>query len=147
MMKDVFLVEYGTLQSGDPGGCQPGLHLKWDFLNEHSWHQPKQLRSDARVSIGYLACPSGHQPGLKNEEREEWVFVENADSLAAPAVTGQGASKKQSSQLSDESQGPSGRSAGQFEWFTRVGNLGELAQLQRSPARACVSKDSENSSS
>ncbi len=58
---------------------------------------PKQLRSDARVNTRYLACPSGHQPGLDNEEKEEWVVVENSDSLAAPAVTSQGASRKQSS--------------------------------------------------
>ncbi len=69
---------------------------------------------------GYLVCPSGHRPGLDKEERKGWVVVKNADSLAAPAVTGQGASKKQSSQLSIESQGLSGRRPGQLEWFTRV---------------------------
>ncbi len=47
--------------------------------------------------------------------------MENTDSLASPAVAGKGASKKQSSQLSIGSQGPSGR----LERFTRVGNLGE----------------------
>ncbi len=55
---------------------------------------PKQLRSDARANTGYLACPSGRQPVLEKEERKEWVFVEVADFLTAPAVTGQGASKK-----------------------------------------------------
>ncbi len=49
---------------------------------------------------------------LDKEERKEWVFVENADSLAAPVVTSQSASKKQSSQLSIESQGPSCRRPG-----------------------------------
>ncbi len=86
-------------------------------------HQPKQLRSNVRMNTGYLACPSSRWPGADREERKEWVFVENADSSAAPAVTGQGASKKQSSQLSIESQGPSSCRPGQLEWFTRVGNL------------------------
>ncbi len=70
------------------------------------------MRSDARVNTGYLACPSGRRPGLDKEERKESVFVENVDSLAAPVVTSQGASKKQSSQLSIECQGPSGRQPG-----------------------------------
>ncbi len=73
--------------------------------------------------------------------------MENADSLAAPAVASQGVSKKQSSQLSIGSQGLSGHQPGQLERFTRVGNLEELAQLQQSLARACASEDSENSSS
>ncbi len=78
-------------------------------------HQLKQLKSDARVNTGYLAFPSGRRSGLDKEEGKEWVVVKNADSLAAPAVTGQGASKKRSSQLSIESQGPSGRQPGQLE--------------------------------
>ncbi len=48
---------------------------------------------------GYLACPSDHWPRLDKEEKKECVVVENADSLAAPSVAGQSASKKQSSQL------------------------------------------------
>ncbi len=67
------------------------------------------------MNIGYLACPSGQRPGLDKEERKECVVVENADSLAAPAVTSQGASKKQSSQPSIESQGPSSRWPEQLE--------------------------------
>ncbi len=73
--------------------------------------------------------------------------MENAESLAAPAVAGQGASKKQSSQLSIGSQGPRVYQPGQLERFTRVSNLGEFAQLQQSSARACVSEDSGNCSS
>ncbi len=84
---------------------------------------------------------------LDKEESEEWIVVENADSLAAPAVASQGMSKKRSSQLSIGSKGPSGHWPRQLERFSRVGNLGELAQLQRLPARACASEDSENSSS
>ncbi len=53
---------------------------------------------------------------------------------------------KQSTQLNFELQGPSGRQPGLFlEQFTRVGNLRELAQLQRLPARVCAREDSENS--
>ncbi len=85
--------------------------------------------------------------GLDKEEREEWVVVENADSLTAPAVAGQGMLKKQSNQLSIGFQGPSGRRVGQLEQFTRVGNLGEFAQARQSLARACASVDSDNSSS
>ncbi len=68
-------------------------------------------------------------------------------SLVAPVVAGQGASKKQSSQLSIEFQVPSSRWPGQLERFTRVGNLRELAKLQQLPAGAYASENSENSSS
>ncbi len=49
--------------------------------------------------------------------------------------------------MSMGSQGISSRQPVQLEQFTRIRNLGELARLQRSPARACASEDSENSSS
>ncbi len=96
----MFLVRNMVHSSLGPSSCQPELHQKWGFLNEHNCHQPNQMRSDARVNTGHLACPSGHWPGLDKKEREEWVVMENAGSLAALAVTGQGASKKQNSQLS-----------------------------------------------
>ncbi len=98
-------------------------------------------------STCYSGGPCGCWPELNKEEREEWVVVKNVDSSAASKVTGQGTSKKQSSQVSIRSKGASSYWPGQLERFTGVGNLGELAQLQQLPARAYASKNSENSSS
>ncbi len=69
------------------------------------------------------------------------------DSLAVSVVASQSTSKKQSSQMSIGFQGPSCHQPGQLEQYTKVGNLGEPAQLQQLLARACASDDSENSSS
>ncbi len=55
--------------------------------------------------------------------------------------------KEASNQLSIRFQDSNGRRPGQQERFTRVGNLGEVAQLQWSMAMVCASEDGENSSS
>ncbi len=65
-------------------------HFKYiSFNNFFEKAVEKQFHSKHRISCLF----SSHWPGLDKEEREEWAVVENADSLAALAITGQGTSR------------------------------------------------------
>ncbi len=125
IVKDIFGVEYGALQSGGASDCWPVLHQRRSFLNECSCRQPRRLMSDARVN---------RIPSLP-----QW----------SPARNQQGGKKRmggcgkcglfscfRTRQLGCVKEAKQQTVLGQLERFTRVGDLGELAQLQQLLARA-----------